>query len=207
MIDSPDALKELLPNVSRETIEKLAEFREMILSENQNLISKNDRNFIWTRHFYDSLRLAQFITSSGNDIIDIGSGAGLPGIPVSILFGPKNNVFLCENRSKRTSFLNKCIINLDLKNTEVIPVKAEKIKNKKFDIILARAVSQLNRLLSISYNLCKKNTTLLLHKGVHIEDEIVQATKCWNFNYVLHESEREKGSFILELKNIIKSIT
>ena len=207
MIDSPDALKELLPNVSRETIEKLAEFREMILSENQNLISKNDRNFIWTRHFYDSLRLAQFITSSGNDIIDIGSGAGLPGIPVSILFGPKNNVFLCENRSKRTSFLNKCIINLDLKNTEVIPTKAEKIKNKKFDIILARAVSQLNRLLSISYNLCKKNTTLLLHKGVHIEDEIVQATKCWNFNYVLHESEREKGSFILELKNIIKSIT
>ena len=49
MIDSPDALKELLPNVSRETIEKLAEFREMILAEDQNLISKNDKNFIWTR--------------------------------------------------------------------------------------------------------------------------------------------------------------
>ena len=49
MIDSPDALKELLPNVSRETIEKLAEFREMILAEDQNLISKNDKNFIWIR--------------------------------------------------------------------------------------------------------------------------------------------------------------
>ena len=71
MIDSPDALKELLPNVSRETIEKLAEFREMILAEDQNLISKNDKNFIWIRHFYDSLRLAQFITSNGNNIIDI----------------------------------------------------------------------------------------------------------------------------------------
>ena len=79
-------------------------------------------------------------------------------------------------------------------------------KNKKFDIILARAVSQLNHLLSISYNICKKNTTLLLHKGVHIEEEIVQATKCWDFTHVLHENEREKGSFILELKNIIKSI-
>ena len=131
MIDSPDALNELLPNVSRETIEKLAEFREMILAEDQNLISKNDRNFIWTRHFYDSLRLAQFITTRGNDIIDIGSGAGLPGIPVSLLFSSKNRVFLCENRSKRASFLNKCIVKLDLKNTEVIPLKAEKIEKLK----------------------------------------------------------------------------
>ncbi len=207
MIDSPDALKELLPNVSRETIEKLAEFRKMILAEDQNLISKNDKNFIWTRHFCDSLRLAQFITSSGNDIIDIGSGAGLPGIPVSILFSSKNRVFLCENRSKRASFLNKCVIKLDLKNTQVIPIKAEKIENKKFDIILARAVSQLNHLLSISYNICKKNTTLLLHKGVHIDEEIMQATKYWDFTHILHENEREKGSFILEIKNIIKSIT
>ena len=207
MIDSPDALKELLPNVSRETIEKLAEFREMILSDDQNLISKNDRNFIWTRHIYDSLRLAQFINSSGNDIIDIGSGAGFPGIPVSLLFSSQNRVFLCENRSKRASFLNKCIAKLDLKNTEVIPIKAEKIENKKFDIILARAVSQLNHLLSISYNISKKNTTLLLHKGVHIDEELMQATKCWNFTHVLHENEREKGSYILELKNVIKSIT
>ena len=64
MIDSPDALKELLPNVSRETIEKLAEFREMILEEDQNLISKNDKNFIWIRHFYDSLRLGGISTFS-----------------------------------------------------------------------------------------------------------------------------------------------
>ena len=89
----------------------------------------------------------------------------------------------------------------------MIPIKAEKIENKKFDIILARAVSQLNHLLSISYNICKKNTTLLLHKGVHIDKEIVQATKYWDFSHVLHENDREKGSFILELKNIIKSIT
>ena len=65
MIDSPDALKELLPNVSRETIEKLAEFREMILAEDQNLISKNDRNFIWTRHFYDSLKVFIISASKG----------------------------------------------------------------------------------------------------------------------------------------------
>ena len=61
MIDSPDALKELLPNVSRETIEKLTQFRKMILAEDQNLISKNDKNFIWTRHFYDSRVERQYL--------------------------------------------------------------------------------------------------------------------------------------------------
>ena len=53
MIDSPEALKELLPNVSRETIEKLSKYKEMILAEEQNLISKNDINYLWKRHFYD----------------------------------------------------------------------------------------------------------------------------------------------------------
>ena len=77
-------------------------------------------------------------------------------------------------------------------NTEVITLRAEKIENKKFDIILARAVSQLNHLLSISYNICKKNTTLLLHKGVHIDEEIVQATKYWDFTHVLHENEEKR---------------
>ncbi len=140
----------------------------MILAEDQNLISKNDKNFIWIRHFYDSLRLVQFITSNGNDIIDIGSGAGLPGIPVSLLFSSKNKVFLCENRPKRVSFLNKCIVNLDLKNTEVIPIKAEKIENKKFDIVLARAVSQLKHLLSIS-SLSKKGVTRILQRAAEFE--------------------------------------
>ena len=110
MIDSPDALKELLPNVSRETIEKLAEFRGMILAENQNLISKNDKNFIWIRHFYDSLRLAQFITSNGNDIIDIGSGAGLPGIPVSIMFGAKIWFFYVKIDLKEYRFLTNVLL-------------------------------------------------------------------------------------------------
>ena len=207
MIDSPEALKELLPNVSRETIEKLSKYKEMILAEEQNLISKNDINYLWKRHFYDSLRILKFIKSNDNDIIDIGSGAGLPGVPISIFYGGKNRVFLCENRTKRSSFLRKCIANLDLINTEVIPIKAEKIENRKFDFILARAVSQLNHLLSISYKLCKKNTTLLLHKGVNIDSELTIATKCWNFEYKLHENPKNKRSYIIEIKNIIKSNT
>ena len=207
MEDSPEALKELKNNVSRETINKLDTYRTLILSEKQSLISKKDKNLIWTRHFYDSLRISDLIRDNKQNIIDIGSGSGLPGIPLSLLYNGENSIFLCENRRKRAEFLEHCIDELKLKNTYVIPHKAEKATNQKFDIVLARAVGRLNDLLSISYNISKKNTTFLFHKGIHIDDEIDEATKYWKFDHILHENSVEKGSYILELNNVIKSIT
>ena len=207
MEDSPEALKELKSNVSRETINKLNAYRTLILAEKQSLISKKDKNLIWTRHFYDSLRISDLIRENKQNIIDIGSGSGLPGIPLSLLYNGENSIFLCENRRKRAEFLEHCIDSLKLKNTYVIPHKAEKATNQKFDIVLARAVGRLNDLLSISYNVSKKNTTFLFHKGIHIDDEIDEATKYWKFDHILHENSVEKGSYILELNNVIKSIT
>ena len=207
MEDSPEALKELKNNVSRETINKLDTYRTLILSEKQSLISKKDKNLIWTRHFYDSLRISDLIRDNKQNIIDIGSGSGLPGIPLSLLYNGENSIFLCENRRKRAEFLEHCIDELKLKNTYVIPHKAEKATNQKFDIVLARAVGRLNDLLSISYNISKKNTTFLFHKGIHIDDEIDEATKYWKFDHILHENSVEKGSYILEVNNVIKSIT
>ena len=207
MEDSPEALKELKNNVSRETINKLDTYRTLILSEKQSLISKKDKNLIWTRHFYDSLRISDLIRDNKQNIIDIGSGSGLPGIPLSLLYNGENSIFLCENRKKRAKFLEHCIDELKLKNTYVIPHKAEKATNQKFDIVLARAVGRLNDLLSISYNISKKNTTFLFHKGIHIDDEIDEATKYWKFDHILHENSVEKGSYILELNNVIKSST
>ena len=89
----------------------------------------------------------------------------------------------------------------------MIPHKAEKATNHKFDVILARAVGRLNELLSISYNISKKSTTFLFHKGIHIDDEITEATKYWKFDHKLHENSVKKGSYILELNNVIKSST
>ena len=207
MEDSPEALMELKSNVSRETINKLNAYRTLILAEKQSLISKKDKNLIWTRHFYDSLRISDLIRDNKQNIIDIGSGSGLPGIPLSLLYNGENSIFLCENRKKRAKFLEHCIDELKLKNTYVIPHKAEKATSQKFDIVLARAVGRLNDLLSISYNVSKKNTTFLFHKGIHIDDEIDEATKYWKFDHILHENSVEKGSYILEVNNVIKSIT
>ena len=90
MEDSPEALMELKSNVSRETIKKLDAYRTLILSEKQSLISKKDKNLLWIRHFYDSLRISDLIRENKQYIIDIGSGSGLPGIPLSLFYNGEN---------------------------------------------------------------------------------------------------------------------
>ena len=93
------------------------------------------------------------------------------------------------------------------KNIKSMNSRVENIKNTKFDYIISRAVTKINDLFSISYHLTKENTIFLLHKGIHVEVEIKEATRYWNFQYKLYENSLEKGSYILEVKNIIKSIT
>ena len=104
MEDSPEALMELKSNVSRETINKLDAYRTLILAEKRSLISKKDKNLIWTRHFYDSLRISDMIREKKQNIIDIGSGSGLPGIPLSLFYNGENSIFLCENIVKPIVF-------------------------------------------------------------------------------------------------------
>jgi 16S rRNA (guanine527-N7)-methyltransferase len=141
-------------------------------------------------------------------IIDVGTGAGLPGIPISLcLKDSESQIYLCESKQKKVDFLLKCKEKLKLTNVEVIPSRVESIKNKKFDYIIGRAVTQLNSFFSMSYNIKKENTIFLLHKGIHIDKEIEDATKCWDFLHYLHGNDIEKGSFIIEVKNLIKSIS
>ena len=102
MEDSLDSFLTLNPNVSRETINKLTKYRDLILSASFNLISKNDKNNIWIRHFHDSIRLVDYIekTKEYKEIIDIGSGAGLPGLVIAI-HQPWNTVTMSEKTKRK----------------------------------------------------------------------------------------------------------
>ena len=209
MEDSSDSFKLLNPDVSRETIIRLSRYRELILSAKFNLIYNNDKKNIWIRHFHDSIRAAKYIKNNKSiEILDIGSGAGFPGIPISLYLKEKFIKFhLCESSLKKTNFIKNCIEDLSIGNIEVIHSRVEDTKDLKFDYIVSRAVNKINELFSISYHLIKKNTVFLLHKGIHIDIEIEIATKYWNFEYNLYENDLEKGSYIFEAKNIIKSNT
>ena len=108
MIDSSDQLETLNPYVSRETIKKLSDYRDSIISAKFNLVSKKDKDHIWIRHFHDSLRLTKFFEKNPKKmkILDIGSGAGLPGLPLSMVLD--NNLFefvLCESNNKKANFI------------------------------------------------------------------------------------------------------
>tara|TARA_B100000945_G_scaffold153793_1_gene123391 strand:+ start:59 stop:685 length:627 start_codon:yes stop_codon:yes gene_type:complete len=206
MDDNSDSFMKMNPNVSRETIEQLKIYKQLIIDEKSNLVSHRDKQVLWIRHFHDSLRILDHISSKNSQIIDIGTGAGLPGIPISLCLKDSNSqIYLCESKQKKIDFLLKCKEKLELTNVELIPDRVENIKKKKFDYVIGRAVTQLNSFFSMSYNIKKENTIFLLHKGIHIDKEIDDATKYWDFKYYLHENKIEKGSFIVEIKNLIKS--
>tara|TARA_Y100001960_G_scaffold181850_1_gene190763 strand:- start:125 stop:751 length:627 start_codon:yes stop_codon:yes gene_type:complete len=208
MDDNSDSFTKMNPNVSRETIEQLKIYRQLIIDEKSNLVSNRDKEAMWIRHFHDSLRILDHISLENSHIIDVGTGAGLPGIPISLcLKDSEHQIYLCESKKKKIDFLLKCKEKLKLSNVEVIPDRVENVKNKKFDYVIGRAVAQLNTFFSMSYNVKKENTIFLLHKGIHIDKEIEHATKYWDFEHYLHENIIEKGSFIIEIKKLIKSIS
>lgn len=210
MIDSSDQLLTLNPNVSRETIAKLDEYRNLIINAKFNLISKNDKEHIWIRHFHDSLRLSKFIKKNKKKIriLDIGSGAGLPGLPLSmVLDSDLFELSLCESNTKKSNFIANCCHNLSIFNVQIINDRVENIKNCSYDYIISRATAKINEIFSMSYHLNKNSTVYLLHKGIHVVDEINLTTKYWKFDYNIYENKLKKGSNIFEAKNIIKSIT
>ena len=208
MEDNSDSFKKMNPNVSRETIEQFKIYRQLIINEKTNLVSNKDKEVIWLRHFHDSLRIMSYISLKNSQILDVGTGAGLPGIPIALcLRDSENQIYLCESKQKKIDFLLKCKEKLKLTNVEVIPSRVENIKNKKFDYVIGRAVTQLNSFFSMSYNIKKENTIFLLHKGIHIDKEINEATKYWVFEHNLYKNTLEEGSFIIEIKNLIKSMS
>ena len=210
MIDSSDQLLNLNPYVSRETIQRLSEYRDLIINAKFNLVSKNDKNHIWIRHFHDSLRLVKFFKNLQKKvrILDIGSGAGFPGLPLSMVLDKDLfEFYLCDSNQKKANFIRGCCQKLNVSNIQTINERVENIKNISFDYIISRATAKISDIFSMSYHLQKNNTIYLLHKGIHVVDEINITTKYWKFDYNIHEADLEKGSNIFESKNIIKSIT
>lgn len=206
-------------NVSCETMKKFDLFLALLLESQQkfNLIGKGTLNKVWVRHFLDSGGLIKVLKSEikkksyGKKTItalDIGSGAGFPGIVLSILLKNefKIEISLVESNSKKFFFLEKIKKALDLK-IEIINSRAEDLKNKKFDFIFARAVAPLNKLFQISKKLINKNIVFIFFKGKTWSSEIEIIKKKWNFNYFVVKNKQDisnSGGVIIVFKQIRK---
>jgi 16S rRNA (guanine527-N7)-methyltransferase len=181
--------------VSRETFEKLDAFVGLLRedSKHQNLVSASTLEHVWDRHILDSAQLVRYEPFAGASWVDVGSGAGLPGIVIAcIVEGP---VMLVEPRRLRAEFLHKVSESLDL-GTSVLCAKAERIEGK-FDVIIARAVARLTKLLEISAHLSTRKTVWALPKGRSAEGELAEAQRTWQGSFRVEPSVTDEKSFVV----------
>jgi len=181
--------------VSRETFEKLEAFAALLREENarQNLISASTLDHLWDRHILDSAQLVRFEPRAGASWADIGSGAGLPGIVVTCLVsGP---VTLIEPRRLRAEFLHRVVESLNL-NASVIATKVERAEGQ-LDVITARAVADLSKLLEISAHLSTTNTVWALPKGRRAHEELSEAQRAWQGVFHVEQSVTDPDSQIV----------
>jgi 16S rRNA (guanine527-N7)-methyltransferase len=187
-------------DVPRETVEKLECYAALIAEENQrqNLVSRSSLDQLWQRHILDSAQLVRFEPAPGASWLDIGSGAGLPGIVIAALVsGP---VTLVEPRRLRTEFLARAAAQLGL-DVAVHPGKVEGLHGR-FDSITARAVASADRLLNLSAHLAHSGTIWVLPKGKSAKSELAEAWRNWHCEASIEPSVTDPESAILVLGKV-----
>lgn len=186
-------------DVSRETVERLERYRLMVAEESarQNLISKTTLANFWNRHVLDSAQLLRF-APRGARWADVGSGAGLPGV-VLACFGTER-VTLIEPRRLRAQFLEEVVRSLAL-DAQVHHGKVESVTGT-FDVITARAVASLGKLLDISQHLSTGKTLFLFPKGKSAQSELAEARRSWQASFHVERSAVDADSLIIVARDV-----
>lgn len=193
-----------------EVLEKLSIYYEELIKYNShtNLTSITEKKDVYLKHFYDSLTLVKSIDFKGkNKVLDIGSGAGFPGLVLKIFF-PEIELVLLDSNRKKTDFLNLMIQKLELSNVEVIKERAEdyvKQARESFDIVTSRAVAKTRVLCEISLPYLKNNGYLIIMKASDevTKSELEESKKTIN---ILNSKIERIVSFNLPIENSQRNI-
>ena len=150
----------------------LIQYLELLIKWNKayNLTAIRDPKEMLVKHLIDSLSIAPYI--EGQNILDVGTGPGLPGIPMAILF-PEKNFLLLDSNGKKTRFLTQSKITLGLENVEILHGRVEAADNTKtFDQILSRAFTALDNMVNLCKHLLSSEGKFLAMKGLQPNEEI-----------------------------------
>ena len=167
---------------------QLEEFYNILIEENKkiNLTRILEKEDVYLKHFYDSLTIVKVVDFSKiNTLCDVGSGAGFPGIVLKIVF-PNLKVVLIDSLQKRVNYLNRTIESLGLENIKAIHTRSEDYK-ETFDLVVARAVARLDKLINWCSHLIRKNQLFVAMKA-NVDDELVGIDKTLTKNNCLVES-------------------
>lgn len=192
-------------NVSRETMERLLEYQSLVQkwTKKINLVSAADVGVIWDRHIVDSVQVYQEAPSVG-DWMDIGSGGGFPGIVAAILGleqRPSRQFALVDSDQRKCAFLRTVIRNLSL-NAQVFASRVEEMAPFGAPVFSARAVSNLDTLLTHAERHMDPDGTAVFPKGARWKREHEEAQKYWSYSLRTVQSETNPDATILVIKEL-----
>ena len=199
-----------LLQVSRETIDSLNIYETLLLENNRkfNLISKSTEKTLKIRHILDSAQVIDFIDKNTKICADLGTGAGFPGIVLSILFKERKypiRVDLYEKSPKKCQFLTQVVTKLDL-DALVLEKNVLEQKNLEVGTIVARAFKPMQFIFKIVTKNFKNSNNLILFLGKNGEQTLLDASKVWDFEYKERKSVTSDDSLIINIKKIRKKI-
>lgn len=191
--------------VSRETSERLKIYRDLLIKWNSriNLVSSSTLPDIEKRHFDDCLQVAALAKAKSGIWVDLGSGGGLPGLVLAICKEDPNVKFiLVESDQRKAAFLRSVIREIRLANVTVLTNRIEALPPLNAAYVSARALAPLGQLMAyLTLHLAPSGKAFLM-KGLHWQEEVKDAKKDWNFNYIAHPSQTQEGAAILEVSGV-----
>jgi 16S rRNA (guanine527-N7)-methyltransferase len=187
--------------VSRETVERLALYAELLTKWQAriNLVGPDTIPDLWRRHFLDSAQLYSLIPPGTKRLVDLGSGAGFPGLVLAVMGAP--DVHLVESDARKCAFLRE-VARITNTPIQVHNQRIEKIAPLNADIVTARALAPLDRLLGWAYPHLAPGGQCLFLKGRGVEDELTASAKEWNIGLRRVGSVTDPGACILHISEV-----
>ena len=165
-----------------------------------NLVSRGSLADVWRRHIWDSAQLVPLIPANVRRLIDLGSGAGFPGLILASLL-PHARVTLCEATAKKCRFLAEAAealnVTVDIRNGRI-----EELPREAFDAVTARACAPLGELLGYASRFQGPNTVNLFLKGQNVEAELAEAAISWKMKAQTHQSRSDPTGRVLEIRGL-----
>ena len=186
--------------------ERLAAFDDLLLatSTHTNLISRSTLADRLVRHYADSLQLWDLLPERVGSLLDIGSGAGFPGLVLAILARERRSettVLLADSVGKKATFLKDAVEALGLANVEVTNARVETLTSR-FDVVTARAVAALPNLLDLAVPRLRRHGLLVAPKGRRAEEELDEARRSWRLTAKRVKSTTDPDATILLLSDL-----
>jgi 16S rRNA (guanine527-N7)-methyltransferase len=189
--------------VSRETLERLVAYADLLTcwSARINLVGRDTLPDLWRRHILDSAQLYPLVPKAAQNLLDLGSGAGFPGLVMAILGVP--GVELVEADTRKSAFLREAARITGAKVT-IRPCRIQAVPAHPADIVTARACAPLDRLLDLAEPFLAPGTICLFPKGERFAEELTLARKGWTMSLSVEQSLSDRRGVILRLQQVVR---